>query len=151
MADPEIKDPATFARIPAGTRVSWGLKGATLATAKLLQNAMAIGNIGQKGAFLKATRLIDTAHKYIGDMGEGEDRTFVFLDDPNDKNQEDLLASARAKESVIFFIEYPNSRIAEVGIVLSDWSMQQVDAPDGKILQTEVYGKQNSILWTKKA
>lgn len=150
MVDPVIKDPANFAKIPAGTRVSWGLNGATLATAKLLQNAMGIGAMGEKGAFLKATRLIDTSHKYIGDMGEGEDKTFVFLDDPDDKNQEDLLASAKAKEAVIFFIEYPNGRIAEVGIVLSSWSMQQVDAPDGKILQTEVYGKQNSILWTAK-
>lgn len=67
MADEQIKSPSEYAKIPAGTRVSYGPIGATLATAKLLQSAMAIGATGKKGTFMKVTRLIDTQPKYMAD------------------------------------------------------------------------------------
>ncbi|WP_017375456.1 hypothetical protein [Enterobacter oligotrophicus] len=151
MADTVIKSPSEYAKLPAGTRVSYGSKGATITTAALLQSAMAIGAMGKKGTFMKVTRLIDTEPKYMADMGEGEDKTMVFIDDPDDTAQMALLTAADANETKVFFIEFPNKRIAEVELVLSGWSMQEVDQPDGKILQVEVYGKQNSIKWTKAA
>lgn len=151
MADDVIKNPSEFAKLPAGTRVSYGPKGTLLAAAKLLQNAMSIGATGQKGTFLKVTRLIDTSHKYMADMGEGEDKTFVFIDDPDDVNQNALYDDAKNKKTIVMFIQYPNRRVAEVELVLSDWSLQAVDSPDGKVLQAEVYGKQNSVKWTTTA
>nr|MBK4237266.1 phage tail protein [Enterobacter hormaechei] len=120
-------------------------KGATITTASLLQSAMAIGATGKKGTFMEVTRLIDKEPKYMADMGEGEDKTFVFIDDPSDTVQEALLSDAAAKKTVVFFIKFPNKRISEVELVLADWSLQSVDTPKGKVLQVEVYGKQNSI------
>lgn len=148
MADPVIKSPSEYAVIGAGTRVSYGPKGVLLAAAKLLQSAMAIGATGKKGTFLKVTRLIDTEPKYMADMGEGEDKTLVFIDDPDDENQTALLADAKNNKTVVFFMEFPNGRVAEVEIVLSGWSLQAVDSPEGKALQVEVYGKQNGVNWT---
>ncbi|OWF79251.1 phage tail protein [Yersinia kristensenii] len=148
MADPVIKSPSEYAKIPAGTRVSYGPKGVVLSAAKLLQSAMAIGATGKKGAFVKVTRLIDKEPKYMADMGEGEDKTFVFIDDPSDENQTALLADAKLDKTVVFFMEFPNGRISEVEVVLAGWTLQSVDAPDGKVLQVEVYGKQNSVNWT---
>lgn len=148
MADPVIKSPSEYATLPAGTRVSYGAVGALLADAKLLQSAMSIGATGKKGSFMKVTRLIDTEPKYMADMGEGEDKTLVFIDDPDDISQAALLTDADAKRTVVFFMEFPNRRIAEIQLVLSGWSLQSVDGPDGKVLQVEVYGKQNLVKWS---
>ncbi|KON62734.1 hypothetical protein KOEU_37820 [Komagataeibacter europaeus] len=146
-----IKDPATYAKFPAGTKVSWGPVGTLIDAAKLLQSAMAIGASGKKGTFVKVTRLIDTEPKYMSDMGEGEDKTFTFIDDPSDLDQMAFLAAADSKNTVALFIEYPNKRIANFTLVLAGWSLQSVDSPDGKILQVEVYAKQNALKWTTKA
>ncbi|MCB5311907.1 phage tail protein [Yersinia intermedia] len=148
MTDPVIKSPSEYAKIAAGTRVSYGPKGVLLTAAKLLQSAMAIGATGKKGTFIKLTRLIDTEPKYMADMGEGEDKTFVFIDDPDDANQTALLADAKSNKTVVFFMQFPNGRVAEVEIVLSGWSLQAVDSPEGKVLQVEVYGKQNGVKWS---
>lgn len=53
---------------------------------------------GEKGTFLEVTRLIDKEPKYMADMGEGEDKTLVFIDDPSDTVQEALLSDADAKK-----------------------------------------------------
>jgi len=148
MADEQIKSPSEYASLPAGTRVSYGPTGGTLATAQLLQSAMAIGATGKKGTFMDVTRLIDTDRKYMADMGEGEDKTLVFIDDPSDAAQMALLTSADAKETKLFYMQFPNKRIAEVELVLSGWSLQAVDSPSGKVLQVEVYGKQNRLKWS---
>lgn len=148
MADENIKSPSEYATIPAGTRVLYGATGGTVAAAQLLQSAMGIGATGKKGTFMKVTRLIDTEAKYMSDMGEGEDKTLVFIDDPTDTAQEALLASADAKETKVFYMQFPNGRQAEIELVLNGWSLQAVDSPDGKVLQVEVYGKQNRIKWT---
>lgn len=148
MADQEIKSPSEYATLPAGTRVSYGAVGGLLADAKLLQSAMGIGATGKKGAFMNVTRLIDTEPKYMADMGEGEDKTLVFIDDPTDTAQSALLTSADGKETKVFFIQFPNKRIAEIQLVLAGWSLQAVDSPSGKVLQVEVYGKQNSVKWS---
>lgn len=148
MADQEIKSPSEYAVLPAGTEVRYGQKGATIATAALLQSAMGIGATGKKGTFLEVTRLIDTEPKYMADMGEGEDKTLVFIDDPSDTVQEALLSDADAKKTVVFFMKFPNKRISEVELVLAGWSLQAVDTPKGKVLQVEVYGKQNSVKWS---
>lgn len=150
MAD-DIKSPSEYASLPAGTRVSYGATGGAIAAAKLLQSAMAIGATGKKGTFIEVTRLIDTETKYMADMGEGEDKTMVFIDDPSDAAQTALLASADAKETKVFFIQFPNKRLAEIELVLSGWSLQAVDSPKGKVLQVEVYGKQNRIKWSVAA
>lgn len=148
MADQEIKSPSEYATLPAGTRVSYGAVGGLLADAKLLQSAMGIGATGKKGTFMNVTRLIDTEPKYMADMGEGEDKTLVFIDDPEDTAQAALLTSADNKETKVIFIQFPNKRIAEVQLVLAGWSLQAVDSPSGKVLQVEVYGKQNSVKWS---
>lgn len=148
MSDPEIKSPSEYAVLPAGTEVRYGQKGATITTAALLQSAMGIGATGKKGTFLEVTRLIDTEPKYMADMGEGEDKTLVFIDDPSDTVQEALLSDADAKKTVVFFMKFPNKRISEVELVLAGWSLQAVDTPKGKVLQVEVYGKQNSVKWS---
>ncbi|MBA5234754.1 phage tail protein [Pectobacterium aroidearum] len=146
-----IKDPSQYAMLPAGTKVLWGVAGTVLADAKLLQSAMGIGASGKKGAFLKVTRLIDTDPKYMSDMGEGEDKTFTFLDDPDDADQEDFLKAAESKSTVALFIVYPNKRVATFSLVLAGWSVQAVDSPDGKVMQVEVYARQNSVKWSRAA
>lgn len=151
MADPVIKSPSEYASLPAGTRVSYGAVGSLIAAAQLLQSAMGIGATGNKGTFMNVTRLIDTQPKYMADMGEGEDKTLVFIDDPADTAQAALLTSADNKETKVFFIQFPNKRIAEVQLVLAGWMLQAVDSPSGKVLQVEVYGKQNSIKWSLAA
>lgn len=151
MAEENIKSPSEYVTLPAGTRVTYGAIGSTIATAKLLQSATAIGATGKKGTFIDVTRLIDTEPKYMGDMGEGEDKTFVFHDDPDDVVQEALLASADSKETVVIFIKFPNRRVSQIEMVLSGWSMTSVDSPKGKVLQVEVYGKQNSLEWSVAA
>lgn len=151
MTEPVIKSPSEYAKIAAGTRVSYGAKGLSRSAAKLLQSAMAIGATGKKGTFMKVTRLIDTQPKYMADMGEGEDKTLVFIDDPDDEAQTALLSDADGKKTVIFFMEFPNKRVCEIEMVLAGWSLQSVDAPDGKVLQVEVYGKQNSVIWSTVA
>lgn len=148
MAGENIKSPSEYATLPAGTRVLYGPTGGTAATAQLLQSAMGIGATGKKGTFLKVTRLIDTEPKYMSDMGEGEDKTLVFIDDPTDTAQEALLASADAKETKVFYMQFPNGRQAAVELVLNGWTLQAVDSPEGKVLQVEVYGKQNSVKWS---
>lgn len=45
-------------------------------------------------------------------------------------------------------MKFPNKRISEVELVLAGWSLQAVDTPKGKVLQVEVYGKQNSVKWS---
>ena len=62
--------------------------------------------------------------------------------------QEALLSDADAKKTVVFFMKFPNKRISEVELVLAGWSLQAVDTPKGKVLQVEVYGKQNSVKWS---
>lgn len=151
MVDPVIKAPSEYASLPAGTRVSYGAVGGLIADAKLLQSAMGIGATGKKGTFINVTRLIDKEPKYMADMGEGEDKTLVFIDDPDDAAQASLLTSSDAKETKVFFIEFPNKRVAEIQLVLAGWSLQAVDSPTGKVLQVEVYGKQNSIKWSVSA
>lgn len=148
MPDENIKSPSEYASLPAGTRVLYGPTGGAVATAQLLQSAMGIGATGKKGAFLKVTRLIDIEPKYMSDMGEGEDKTLVFIDDTTDTAQEALLAAATDKATKVFYMQFPNGRQAEIELVLNGWSMQAVDSPDGKVLQVEVYGKQNRIKWT---
>lgn len=148
MPDENIKSPSEYASLPAGTRVLYGPTSGTVAAAQLLQSAMGIGATGKKGAYLKVTRLIDTEPKYMSDMGEGEDKTLVFIDDTTDTAQEALLASADAKETKVFYMQFPNGRQAEIELVLNGWMLQAVDSPDGKVLQVEVYGKQNRIKWT---
>lgn len=151
MADQAIKSPSEYATLPAGTEVRYGAVGGLIAASQLLQSAMGIGATGSKGTFINVTRLIDTQPKYMADMGEGEDKTLVFIDDPADTAQAALLTSADNKETKVFFMKFPNKRIAEIQLVLAGWSLQAVDTPTGKVLQVEVYGKQNSIKWTTAA
>ena len=147
----EIRSPSEFAMLPAGTRVSYGALGTLMTAGKLLQNAMSIGATGKKGTYVEVTRLIDTEPKFMQDMGEAEDKTFVFLDAPDDTNQESFITAAEAKQTVLMFIEFPNKRIATQELALSGWSMQSVDTPKGKVLQVEVYAKQNSVSWSRKS
>ena len=79
MADPEIKSPSEYAVLPAGTEVRYGQKGATIATAALLQSAMGIGATGKKGTFLEVTRLIDTEPKYMADISPRRSRGFLLM------------------------------------------------------------------------
>lgn len=149
MGEDVIKSPSEYASIPAGTRTYWGMKGTLKTAAKLLQSTMAIGAVGKKGTFMKVARLIDRDPKYMADMGEGEDKTLVFIADPTDANQQALLEAAEANKTVVFFFDFPNGRSAEMELVLSGWAQQAVDQPDGKVLQDEVYGKQNGgVKWT---
>ena len=151
MPDDQIKSPSEFASLPAGTRVLYGSLGTKIDAAKLLQNAMTIGTTGSKGAYVEVTRLIDKEPKFMQDMTEGEDKTFVFIDAPNDEIQEAFIDAADAKETVLLFIEFPNKRIATQELALNGHSMQAVDSPKGKVLQVEVYAKQNSVKWSKKS
>lgn len=136
-------DPSTYAKLPAGTRFLFGEVTDLTAALKLLKDAMAVGATGKAGTFVDATRLIDEEYKYIADVGEGPDKEFVFLDDPTDTDLQAFLASADAGDTVKVRIEFPNDRWADMTIVLSGWSLQELEK--GKPMQIVVTGKQNAI------
>lgn len=143
MTTPQIKDPSQFAKLPAGTMVKWGPIGAAVADFKLLQNADSVGATGETGSFLDVTRLIDTEKKFMSDLAEGPDKEFAFIDDPDDADQEAFLTAAKNRQTVQVQIEFPNRRVALMVIVLSGWTMRELNK--GEPMKTVVTGKQNSI------
>lgn len=145
-----IKSPSEYASLPAGTQVYWAIKGGSLETAKLLQSVVSIGSMGTKANYIETTRLIDKEPKYLADMKESEEKTFVFIDDPDDENQEALLNASEDNQTAVFYTIYPNRRMATQELVLAGFSMQAVDSPKGKVLQVEVYGRQNSLKWSRQ-
>ncbi len=138
-----IADPATYMKLPSGTRVLFGAIGADEADLKLLKDANAIGTTGKTAGFVDATRLIDLEEKSIADMPVGEDKEFIFFDDPTDVDLQALLAEAESQKSVQLRIEFPNGRWANMTIVLSGWKQQEVTK--GEPLKLAVTGKQNGI------
>jgi hypothetical protein len=138
-----IADPATYMKLPSGTRVLFGALADDTASLKLLKDANAVGTTGRTAGFVDATRLIDVEEKSIADMPVGEEKEFVFFDDPTDVNLQGLLAAADAAESIKLRIEYPNGRWADMTIVLSGWKQQE--ATKGEPLKLAVTGKQNGI------
>ncbi|PSW53019.1 phage tail protein [Photobacterium leiognathi] len=139
----QIPDPATYAKLPAGTRMLWGALDAETANLKLLKDADAVGVTGKSASFIECGRLIDTSKKYMADLPEGPDKEFVFLDDPSDADLLAFLAAAEAGETVKVRIEFPNKRWADMVIVLGGWSMQELDK--GAPMKLVVNGKQNDI------
>lgn len=143
MTTPQIKDPSQHAKLPAGTMVKWGPVDADVSALKLLQNADSVGATGETGSFIDVTRLIDTEKKFMSDLAEGPDKEFAFLDDPDDVDQEAFLTAAKNKETVQVQIEFPNRRVAKMIIVLSGWTLRELNK--GEPMKTVVTGKQNSI------
>lgn len=138
-----IKDPSTYAKLPAGTRFLFGALDAETGALKLLKDANAVGATGKTTAFIECGRLIDEDKKYMADLSEGPDKEFVFLDDPTDPDLQAFLAAADAQETVKVRLEFPNGRWADMAIVLGGWSLQELDK--GKPMSLVVNGKQNSI------
>jgi hypothetical protein len=138
-----IADPATYMKLPSGTRVLFGALADATADLKLLKDANAVGTTGKTAGFVDATRLIDVEEKSIADMPVGEEKEFVFYDDTTDSNLQALLAAAESNESVKLRIEYPNGRWADMVIVLSGWKQQE--PVKGEPLKLAVTGKQNGI------
>lgn len=138
-----VKDPATYAKLPAGTRVLFGELSDATEALKLLKDADAVGVTGKTASFVECTRLIDDERKYISDLPEGPDKEFVFLDDPSDADLQAFLTKAEAGETIKMRIEFPNSRWAEMTIVLGGWSQQELDK--SKPMYLVVNGKQNSL------
>lgn len=138
-----VKDPSEYAKLPAGTRVLWGAASAETAELKLLKDADSIGATGETASFVDATRLIDTSKKSINDLAEGPEKEMVFLDDVSDPDLQGLLDAAEAKQTVKVRIEFPNTRWAEMIIVLAGWEHRELDK--GQPMKLVVKGKQNSI------
>ncbi len=144
MTESVIKDPSTYAKLPAGTRMLFGPLGQPYSTFKLLKDADQVGATGEKGGFIQCTRLIDKVHKSIADMKDGPEKEFVFLDDPNDTNMQEFLTLAESDSGVSVRLEFPNKRFAQMEIVLSGWEMQELDK--SKPMYVVVAGKQNKIV-----
>lgn len=144
-----VKDPSEYAKLPAGTRVLWGAASAETSALKLLKDADALGSTGETAGFTDATRLIDTSKKSINDLPEGPEKEFVFLDDVSDADLQGFLDAAEAKETVKVRIEFPNTRWAEMIIVLAGWEHRELDK--GQPMKLVVKGKQNSITRGKAA
>lgn len=138
-----VKDPSEYAKLPAGTRVSWGAVSAETSALKLLKDADAVGATGETSGFVDATRLIDTSKKSMSDLPEGPEKEFVFLDDASDPDLQAFLDAAEAKETVKVRIEFPNTRWADMIIVLAGWDHRELDK--GQPMKLVVKGKQNSI------
>lgn len=138
-----VKDPSEYAKLPAGTRFLWGTVAAETAALKLLKDADAVGATGETASFIDATRLIDTSKKSMNDLPEGPEKEFVFLDDVSDADLQGFLDAADAKETVKVRIEFPNTRWADMIIVLSGWETRELDK--GQPMKLVVKGKQNSI------
>ncbi|ENG5980566.1 hypothetical protein ABUV06_001380 [Vibrio alginolyticus] len=138
-----LKEPSTYAMLPAGTRVLFGGIEDEVGALKLLKDANAVGTTGKTSGFTEADRLIDTERKYIAEVPEGPNKEFAFLDDPSDADLQSLLDKAEANETVKIRIEFPNKRWAEMIVVLGGWSHQELDK--SKPMYLVVNGKQNSI------
>ncbi|MCE2597201.1 hypothetical protein K6Y31_20720 [Motilimonas cestriensis] len=140
----EVKDPGTYAKLPAGTRVYFGDIGAVMPDGfKLLQSADQIGSTGEKAPLEKVTRLIDTEEKFMAALKEGPDKEFLFLDDPSDTDQEVFLLAAENNEVKVVRVEFPNGRWAEMTIALAGWELKDLDK--NKPMMVSVSGKQNAI------
>ena len=138
-----IADPNTYMKLPSGTRVLWGAVDDETVALKLLKDADAVGSVGKVAGFVEATRLIDTEKKFISEMPEGEDKEFMFFDDPADIDLQALVSAAEAGGSVKIRIEFPNKRWADMIIVLAGW--RQEEPTKGEPLKIAVVGKQNGI------
>lgn len=139
----EIIDPSSIAKLPAGTRMLFGQVGDTVDQLKLLQHADGVGATGQSGGFIECTRLIDQQKKFMADLAEGPEKAFTFLDDPSDLNQVAFCQAAENRETVLIRIEFPNTRGAEMVVVLSGWEIAELNK--GEPMKAVVNGKQNSI------
>ncbi|KYO58405.1 hypothetical protein AU461_23090 [Vibrio parahaemolyticus] len=134
-----------YAKLPTGTRFKVGPVGAALAQMVLLKDADQVGVTGKTASFGQVTRLIDTDHKYIKQMSEGEDKSFRFLD-PGDTDPElnAFLKAAERSETKAVLIEWPNNRYSLMTIVLGGWAQEEPDKTSAMYLT--VAGKQNGII-----
>lgn len=138
-----IAEPGTYMQLPSGTRVLWGAVDDTTETLKLLKDADGVGTIGKTAGFVEVTRLIDTEKKFISDMPEGEDKEFMFWDDPADADLQGLITAAEANETVKIRVEFPNGRWSDLIVVLSGW--RQEEPTGGEALKVAIVGKQNGL------
>ena len=138
-----IADPGTYMKLPSGTKVLWGAVEDLTADLKLLINADSVGSIGKIAGFVEATRLIDTEKKFIAEMPEGEDKEFIFFDNPADADLQALVTAADANQTVKIRVEFPNGRWADMIVVLSGW--RQEEPNKGEPLKLAIVGKQNGI------
>ncbi|WP_136487874.1 phage tail protein [Vibrio sp. H11] len=145
----EIKDPGTYAKLPAGTRVSWGQVSDETADLKLLKDADSVGVTGKTSGFVACTRLIDTETKSIADLPDGPEKELVFLDDPDDADLQAFLDAAENLQTVKVRIEFPNTRWADMILALGGWSHRELDKNQPMYLV--VSGKQNGITRGKTA
>nr|AKN37685.1 Phage tail fiber protein [Vibrio splendidus] len=134
-----------YAKLPAGTRFKVGAVGAALADMVLLKDADQVGVTGKTTSYSQVTRLIDTDHKYMAQMSEGEDKSFRFLDaGETDQDLNDFLKSSERKETKAVLIEWPNKRYALMNIVLGGWAHEEPDKTNAMYLT--VAGKQNGLV-----
>lgn len=144
MAD---KSSPEYAVLPAGTIVKWG-KVSDLPTAlKPLINCKSIGAIGTTGSFVDCTTLIDLNKQSISDLPDGQEKTLGFIDDPENVDFAAFLTAADARETVQFYVQFPNKRTATMTLALAGWEMNDVSAPASEVMQISVKGKQNSVKW----
>ncbi|XBS71156.1 phage tail protein [Acerihabitans sp. KWT182] len=151
MADPVVKTSPEYAMLPAGTIVKWGAVGDDVSTLKALVNCKALGATGQSSSFVDCTTLIDTQKQFVSDMPEGPDKSLGFVDDPTNTDFMAFLAAADAHQTVQFYTELPNGRIATMVLALGGWEVAEITAPASDVIQITVSGKQNSIDWSVAA
>lgn len=136
-----------YAMLPAGVVVKWGAVGDTTLTMRPLVNCKAVGATGLTGGYVDCTTLIDTNKQSISDLPEGPEKSLGFIDDPENEDFAAFLTAAAARETVQFYIELPNGRTATQILALSGWQLAEVSAPANEVIQVEVKGKQNNIVW----
>lgn len=140
-----------YAMLPAGTVVKWGALGSDVSTMKDLINCKALGATGQTGSFVDCTTLIDKSKQSISDLPEGPEKSLGFIDDPSNPDFADFLNAAENRETVMFYIELPNGRTANMILALSGWQLNEITAPASEVIQITVQSKQNNIVWGTSA
>jgi len=76
-------------------------------------------------------------------MPEGEDKEFMFWDDPADVDLQALIAAAEATQTVKIRVEFPNGRWSDLIVALSGW--RQEEPTKGEALKITIVGKQNGL------
>lgn len=146
MSDDKKTSPE-YATLPAGTVVKYGAVGDDITMLKSLPNCKAIGAMGATGSFVDCTTLIDTSKQSISDLPDGPEKSLGFIDNPDDEDFVALLNAAEARETIQFYVELPNGRVATSILSLSGWEMAEIKAPASDVIQITVKGKQNKITW----
>lgn len=106
-----------------------------------LENAIDIGDTGEEGSFVDASRLKDTTKRFAAGMTTPPQKGVTLHDVPGDINQDKFLAAAKAKKTLAMKVVFSNGRTGLFTLITAGYKVNKPDA-EGLITVT-VAGQQS--------